>query len=74
MTLVNKDGKKINCLELKEQVQAEMWAEFEANRDQFSTYDDYLNFRMQNPRSAQLAAIFERFKKAAEAKNTVGCH
>ena len=74
MTLANKDGKKINCLELKEQVQAEMWAEFEANRDTFPTYDDYLNFRIRNPRNEQLAAIFERFKKAAEAQNTVGCY
>ena len=65
MTLANKDGQKINCLELKEQIQADMWAEFEANRDTFSTYDDYLNFRMQNPRNPQIAAMFERFKKAS---------
>ena len=38
-----KDEKKMNCLEMKEQIQAEMWAEYQANKDKFATYFDYLD-------------------------------
>jgi len=40
---MTKDEKKLNCLEMKEQIQAEMWADYQVNKDKFVTYFDYLD-------------------------------
>ena len=33
-----------DALDLKRQIQKQMWEEFQANKDKFKTYDDYLDY------------------------------
>ena len=40
---------KINCIAVKREVQKKMREEFEANRDRFPTYGDYIRWSSEQP-------------------------
>jgi len=40
---------KIDCIALKREVQKKMLDEFEANRDRFPTYSDYIRWSSEQP-------------------------
>jgi hypothetical protein len=55
---------KIDCIAVKREVQKKMLAEFEANRDWFSTYSDYIRWSSEQPSGDQkFDAWWENVKK-----------
>lgn len=53
--------KTFDCVEMKNRIQAERWAEYQARKDEFSSYLDFINARV---KGSQLAGIV-RQKAAA---------
>lgn len=39
---MNKTTKTFDCVEMKNQIQAEMYADYEANRDKYPSFVDYI--------------------------------
>jgi len=40
---------KTDCIAIKQEVQSKMLEEFEANRDKFATYGDYIRWSSEQP-------------------------
>jgi hypothetical protein len=47
--------KKFDCVEMKNRIQAERYAEYLAHKDQFASYLDFINARVKGPEFAKRA-------------------
>ncbi len=47
-------AKTFDCVEMKNRIQAERLAEYEARKNEFSSYLDFVNARVENTELAQL--------------------
>ena len=56
--------KTFDCVEMKRQAQARLWAEFERRRDEFASYVDFINARVHE--SERTARVLERLKRGPQ--------
>jgi hypothetical protein len=45
---MSKKPKTFDCVEMKNRIQAELWAEYQARRHEFASYLDFINARVKD--------------------------
>jgi len=58
-------SKTFDCVEMKNRIQAERLAEYEAGKDEFSSYLDFVNARVKD---AELANVVRQKMERTEAR------
>ncbi len=60
-------AKAFDCVEMKNRIQAERLAEFEARKDEFSSYVDFINARLKD---SDLANVVHKKTRAGGQQKT----
>ena len=63
-----KKNKPFDCVEMKERIQAEIRADYEARKDQFASYADYLEASIKEDPWA--SAVLEKLTGGEKAKTS----
>lgn len=58
--------KTFDCVEMKNHIQAERWAEYEARKDEFDSYLAFINARVQQ------SPLWKEFLRKAEGADNPG--
>ena len=58
---MNRKNKEFDCVEMKNRIQNELRSEFEARKNEFSSYSDFISTTANQ--SAQIRAFREKFQK-----------
>lgn len=61
--------KKFDCVEMKNRIQAERWAEYQARKDEFSSYVDFVNARVKSSELARFTRPTTEVTQAGQEHN-----